>query len=61
MSKMNDIQLQLDAITVRLERLEQVLRIYGPPNVPSLLDDEPDVQQPHWAFEDPEADNKWVI
>ena len=62
MSKMNDIQLQLDSISVRLERIEQVLRIYGPPRVPSILnDEEPTVVQPHWAFEDPERDNKWKV
>lgn len=60
MSGMKDIQLQLDAINARLEKIEVFMRIYGPPIGPSILNDDPGVQKPHWAFEDPNKDNKWV-
>jgi len=54
-----DIQLQLDAIFERLAKIEAMFRIYGAPKVPSILNDENEVVQPHWAFENPEKDNKW--
>ena len=57
---MSDIQLQLDELRGKIHTLETYLILAGiiPPK------DEKDthtVVQPHWAFEDPEADNKWRV
>ena len=60
MSQMNDLDLQLKEIRGRIHTLELYMQQAGimPPK------DEKDthtVVQPHWAFEDPEADNKWRV
>jgi len=52
MSGMNDIQLQLDEIRKRLDSIESYLQ---------EEDSEPVLPKVHWAFEDPEADNKWRV
>jgi hypothetical protein len=58
MSVMKDIQLQFDELNERVKRIEVYLTQAGivpPADVKS----DRTVVQPHWAFEDPENDNKW--
>jgi len=61
MSGMNDLDLQLKEIRGRIHTLETYLILAGimPPKDPAK--DDHIVVQPHWAFEDPEADNKWRV
>ena len=60
MSGMNDIDLQLREIRGKIQRIEQYLVLAGILPPPDAKDDHT-VVQPHWAFEDPEKDNKWRV